>query len=209
MLAVAVPQNTLRRVTDHLNEWEQRYRSGEVHWDKGAPAPGLVDFLRAHTDPIHGTVLVPGCGSGHDVRAWAHAGYRATGYDIAPSAIQRCEAHAFAGDPRPEYLVGNFLHDTPTRAFDWVFEHTLFCAITPEQRDAYTRAVDRWLRPGGTYLAINYLNPEHPDGPPFPVARDELLARFKPRFDLLAEWLPRSYPNRTGRELMLWWRKKG
>ena len=27
--------------------------------------------------------------------------------------------------------------------------------------------------------------------------------------DLLAEWVPRSYPNRTGLELMLWWKRKG
>jgi ubiquinone/menaquinone biosynthesis C-methylase UbiE len=168
----------------------------------------LVDFLHAHTGPVRGPVLVPGCGTGHDVRAWANAGYPATGYDIAPSAIHLCESHPFTGTPRPEYRVGNFLEDVPTGAFDWLFEHTLFCAIAPAQRDAYTAAVNRWLRPGGTFLAIHYLNPEHPDGPPFPVTRDELFARFTPQFDLVAEWVPRSYSNRTGRELMVWWRKR-
>ena len=37
---------------------------------------------------------------------------------------------------------------------------------------------------------------------------DELLERFSPHFELLKEWVPRSYDNRTGLELMLWWRKR-
>ena len=89
--------------------------------------------------------------------------------------------------------------------FDWIFEHTLFCAIQPRQRDDYVRAVTRWLKPGGSYLAVNYLIPDK-DGPPFGTTRQELWDRFSPRFDLLEEWVPRSYPNRTGLELMLWWR---
>jgi SAM-dependent methyltransferase len=190
------------------NAWEQRYRSGDTHWDQGAPAPGLVDFLAAHTGPQRGTVLVPGCGFGHDARAWAQAGYQVVGYDIAPSAVGGCQERTPPGQLAVEYRLGDFLRDAPFAQFDWVFEHTLFCAISPEERDAYTRAVENWVRPGGHFLAAHYLNPEHPDGPPFPVSRHELLTRFSPGFDLLAEWVPRSYPHRSGRELMLWWRRR-
>ena len=69
------------------------------------------------------------------------------------------------------------------------------------------KAVLRWLRPDGNYLAVNYLIADE-DGPPFGTTRGELLKRFSPYFDLLSEWVPRSYPNRTGLELMLWWRRK-
>ena len=79
--------------------------------------------------------------------------------------------------------------------------------IQPRQRDDYVRAVARWLRPGGSYLAVNYLIPDK-DGPPFGTTRQELWERFSERFDLLEEWVPRSYPNRTNLELMLWWRLK-
>jgi cyclopropane fatty-acyl-phospholipid synthase-like methyltransferase len=92
--------------------------------------------------------------------------------------------------------------------FDWVFEHTLFCAIQPGEREAYVQAVSRWLKPRGQYLAVNYLIPDK-DGPPFGTTREELVERFSPGFQLLKEWVPRSYPNRTGLELMLWWQKKG
>jgi hypothetical protein len=65
---------------------EARYQSGDTGWEKGAPSPGLVDFLAAHPELRRGSVCVPGCGTGHDVRAWAQAGFAASGFDLAPSA---------------------------------------------------------------------------------------------------------------------------
>ena len=46
--------------------WEARYQSQDMPWEKGAPSPGLVDFLAAHPELPRGTVCVPGCGTGHD-----------------------------------------------------------------------------------------------------------------------------------------------
>ena len=207
------------------NPWEARYQSGDTHWDKGAPAPGLVEFLHAHPELPRGTVAVPGCGFGHDVRAWADFGFDAAGLDIAPSAIrgatQFTEGRAPASGPpcagtpatscravnAPSFTLSDFLSDDPPFQFDYLFEHTLFCAINPADRDRYVEAVLRWLKPGGTYLAVNYMICD-PDGPPFPSTREELWRRFRPHFHLIDQWVPRSYHNRTGRELMCWWRRK-
>jgi len=188
--------------------WEDRYQSKDMPWEKGEASPGLIDFLDAHPELERGTVCVPGCGTGHDVRAWAMAGFDAFGYDIAPSAIQLAKGSTSAAGLKDRFALGDFLRDKPPFLFDWVFEHTLYCAIDPRGRDAYVQAVLRWLQRDGNYLAVNYLIPEE-DGPPFGTTRDELLRRFSPHFDLLSEWVPRSYPNRTGLERMLWWRRKG
>lgn len=188
--------------------WEEQYRRGEMRWDKGEAAPGLVDFLAAHPELRRGRVLVPGCGTGHDVRVWAAAGWTVTGLDIAPTAITLARECTTAAGLRAEWRQADFLTETPGDPFDWVFEHTLYCALEPSRRPAYVQAVQRWLVPGGSFLAIHYLNPQDPDGPPWGVARDDLLAQFGPAFDLIEEWVPRSYPNRTGRELMLRWRKR-
>jgi cyclopropane fatty-acyl-phospholipid synthase-like methyltransferase len=188
-------------------DWEARYQSGDMPWEKGAPSPGLVDFLAAHLELPRGKVCVPGCGTGHDVRAWAKAGFQVHGYDLAPSAIRLSHERTSAAGLTAEFQRADFLRDEPPFLFDWIFEHTLFCAIDPGERELYVAATLRWLKPGGQYLAVNYLIPDQ-DGPPFGTTREELLARFAPRFDLLGEWTPRSYPNRTGLELMLWWRKK-
>ncbi len=188
--------------------WETRYQTHDMPWEKGAPAPGLVDFLAAHRELPGETVCVPGGGSGHDAGEWAKAGFRVYGYDIAPSAVQLSRERAQAEGWRGAFRGADFLRDEPPFQFDWLFEHTLFCAIQPEERECYVRAVLRWLKPGGHYLAINYLIADT-DGPPFGVGRPELWRRFAPHFELLQEWMPRSYPNRTGLERAFWWRKRG
>jgi cyclopropane fatty-acyl-phospholipid synthase-like methyltransferase len=188
-------------------DWEDRYQAQDMPWEKGEPSPGLVDFLANHPELPRGTVCVPGCGTGHDARAWARAGFDAHGYDIAPSAVRLAEEKSRAEGLTLPFRLGDFLADDPPQLFDWVFEHTLFCAIDPQRRDDYVKAVIKWLKPGGDYLAVNYLIPDE-DGPPFGTTRAELWKRFSPHFDLLSEWVPRSYPNRTGLELMLWWRLK-
>lgn len=191
-----------------LNDWEQRYQAGETHWDKGAPSPGLVDFLAAHPDLPRGTVCIPGCGTGHDVREFARAGFDAHGFDLAPSAIRLATEKTMAAGLKAHFHLADFLRDDPPRLFDWIFEHTLFCAIQPMERDDYARAVRRWLKPDGQYLAVNYMIVENNEGPPFPTTRDELLRLFSAHFELAADWMPRSYPHRTGREWMFWWRQK-
>lgn len=190
------------------HEWETRYQTGDMPWEKGAPSPGLVDFLAAHTELPRGTVCVPGCGTGHDVRAFAAAGFEAFGFDIAPSAVRLARERTKAAGLDAIYQLADFLHDEPVAQFDWIFEHTLFCAIQPNLRDHYVRSVQRWLKPDGHYLAVNYLIPDE-DGPPFGTTRDEVWQRFSPHFELLEDWVPRSYPNRTGLELMSWWRRDG
>src|SRR5437867_10216061 len=93
------------------NDWEARYESNDMPWEKGAPSPGLVDFLAAHPDLPRGTVCVPGCGTGHDARAWAGAGFEAFGFDIAPSAIRLAGKRTKAAGLTARFGVADFLHD--------------------------------------------------------------------------------------------------
>jgi hypothetical protein len=57
------------------------------------------------------------------------------------------------------------------------------------------------------FLSVNYIVCG-PDGPPWSVTARELWQRFTLHFALLDQWVPRSYPNRCGKELMLCWRRK-
>ena len=187
------------------------YQSGDTRWDKGEPSPGLVDFLAAHPVLPRVRVLVPGCGTGSDVLAWGGAGFEVTGLDLVPSAIrrsrERAKADAHRPRPRLEILRGNFLEFKPPARFDWVFEHTLSCAIDPSRRDDCVRAVGRCLKPRGQFLAVHYMLRDA-DAPLHGCTQQELMERFAPNFELKQGWVPRSYPNRGGLELMLWWQPK-
>src|SRR5213593_503102 len=102
-------------------DWETRYQTGDMPWEKGEPSPGLVDFLAAHPELPRATVGVPGCGTGHDVRAWAGAGFRAFGFDLASSAIRISEEKTRAAGLSAKFQLADFLADSPPQPFDWIF----------------------------------------------------------------------------------------
>jgi len=71
-------------------EWQRRYEESDTPWDKGMPAPALVNFLRQQ--PISGRVLVPGCGRGHEVREIGRQPQTSVvGLDISPTAIAQAK----------------------------------------------------------------------------------------------------------------------
>lgn len=184
-------------------DWDGAYERRETPWEKGQPHPALVDFL-AESGPLAGEIFVPGCGSGHDVRALSATTNHVVGIDIAPRAIAKARARPRIANE--EYRLGDLFALPPTLdgKFDWVFEHTCFCAIDPSRREAYVSTVVRLLQPGGHLLAIFFINPDHDEeGPPFGVSRAELEKFFGNNFALEREWVPaRTHPGREQRELM-------
>jgi methyl halide transferase len=187
--------------------WQRCYVKGDAQWDHGEPSPGLVDFLKKNRR-APGRVLVPGCGFGHDCREFAQHGFEVTGLDISPRAVVEAGKLARTDGLRVTYRRGDFLNlSARSRGrFDWLFEHTCFCAIDPALRDRYVLATAMALRPGGYLLGIFY-NIQPKSGPPFGTNREELLERFRPHFRLLSSGVPRSYPNRAGKELLMLWKK--
>jgi SAM-dependent methyltransferase len=182
-------------------DWNRRYEENDTPWDKGSAHPVLRDLLTHGA--LAGRVLVPGCGSGHDVRELAQRGLEVVGLDVAPLAIERAEAHPPAGGEN--YRLADFF-DLPADlrgSFDGVFEHTCFCAIDPARRPDYVAAAAQALRPGGRLLAVFYAEPDHDEGPPFGCTKAELDGLFGGRFRLLSEQreIP-TYPEREGRELL-------
>jgi len=184
---------------ESLDFWEEKYLSDETPWDKGYAAPPLKAFLEDH--PITGNVLVPGCGIGHDVRLLAAQGADVTGLDISPTAIY--QARMKVREAGEEYLCGDLfaLPSVMENRFDWVVEHTCFCAINPEMRSAYVQAIRDALKAGGQFLAVFFMEPDAEEGPPFGTTIEELDSLFGKDFQCLHDAVPgHSYPERAGRE---------
>jgi methyl halide transferase len=192
-------------------EWQRRYEENDTPWDKGAAAPALIKFLREKQ--IAGRVLVPGCGRGHEVRALGTQPQATViGLDLSAQAIaQARELSAHLSQQRVDFTEGDFFHlpaDFIT-SFDWLVEHTCFCAIEPRQRPDYVLAASTALRTGGKIFGIFYINPDTENGPPFAVSKEELSEWFDPHFVLLDEWVPaESFPGRERRELVRIMQKK-
>ena len=184
-------------------DWDELYRRRETPWEKGKPHPALIDFVE-HNGPLGGEIFVPGCGSGHDVRALSTTDNHVLGIDLATRAMTKAEAQPKVGNE--QYLLADLFALPPKfdHQFDWVFEHTCFCAIDPSQRKAYVEVIVRLLKPGGMLLAIFFINPDHDeDGPPYRVSPTELEQFFGKDFTIEREWVPaRTHPGREGRELM-------
>ena len=194
-------------------DWDQRYRQGNTPWDKGRASPALIYWLKNYPGRISGHILIPGCGTGHDVRAIADAEPTSSplGIDISSTAIATCLQNKVHDNEQYEQTDLFQLSRKFHTAFDWVWEHTCYCAIDPSKRPQYVSAIASALKPGGIFLGIFYLSPEIDattpnDGPPHGTSIEDVKSLFfaDSDFVLLDSEKPNAcYPGREGREHVL------
>lgn len=198
-----------------MTDWNNRYEKGDTPWEKGRAAPPLLEILEKIDTGIwgKGRVLVPGCGTGHDVRALAGAGLQPLGLDLAERALNLARGHELAG--LEAYELGDFLDHRwcEGKSFSAIWEHTCYCAIHPSRRPDYARACAHLIEPGGRLIGVFFLTPNDPgeadDGPPFNATIPELDERFAPWFEREHAWFPgNSYPGREGKEWIAIYRRK-
>ncbi len=192
-------------------DWDEKYRKGEVFWNKGAPSPPLRQYLERH--PVSGRALVPGCGHGHEVALAVELGLDATGLDIAPTGV--AEARALYPHLAERFVIGDFFSPPAglRGAFDVVLEHTCMSALPPALRADYRRGMDLTLRPGGLLIGVWYINPDldpGDEGPPYPFSVPDLTALFAEGYDIVADYAPDvAFDTRVGRERIRVLRRHG
>jgi methyl halide transferase len=195
---------------DQREIWENRYLAGDDPWDLGCPAPPLINLLESAQAPQPGTIAVLGCGSGQDALLFAARGFGVTGFDFAPSAIARATARAAAQALPAQFLERDIfqLGTEFPQGFDYVLEHTCFCAIDPSRRSQYIQLVRQLLKPGGQLIGLFFTH-SRPDGPPFGVTPTAILADFEPDFDrVMFQPAMDSIDRRQGEEHLAIWQLK-
>src|ERR1700752_1046628 len=65
--------------------WDARFRGGVTPWDAGGVPPYLAAWIEKRAP---GRVLIPGSGSGYEVRLFAERGWDALGIDFSDAAIE-------------------------------------------------------------------------------------------------------------------------
>lgn len=196
------PQSSAENSGLSSTAWEQRYQAGTPRWDLGQPAPAFKTLLESADAPQVGSAIALGAGRGHDALFFAQQGFTVTAVDFAPSAIQALERQAQAQNLSVQLLQRNIFELVPEFAgqFNYVIEHTCFCAIDPALRPAYAQLAADLLAPGGELLAVFFTH-QRPGGPPFGTTPAEVRQLFAPHFDVISlEPVTNSIPSRRGEE---------
>lgn len=182
--------------------WEGRYQEGTPRWDLGQPAPPLVHYFTQADAPPPGKTVVLGCGRGYDAVFLAQQGFEVVGVDFAPSAIAASMQLAAQAGVDVQFLQRDIFDLLPESAqqFDYVVEHTCFCALAPELRDRYVTLVHQLLKPQGQHIGLFFTH-NRPGGPPFGIQPATIRDLFSPKFTIidLAETTD-SVPARLGEE---------
>jgi methyl halide transferase len=179
--------------------WENRYQQHNEPWDIGEPAPPLVSFFESTAAPHAGIMAVPGCGKGHEALYCAQKGFTVYGFDFAPSAITSATGRVLTEGVNATFLERDVfaLGKEFPEHFDYVLEHTCFCAINPEQRAEYVQVIHQILKPKGSLIALFFTH-SRPDGPPYGTNLEELELLFDPYFDV--QFLEKPKNSIAGRE---------
>ncbi len=115
-------------------------------------------------------ILVPGCGSGYEVRAFAERGHDVLGIDFSDAALERSRRQLgkLAGRVRNADF---FQFSEPP--FDLVYERTFLCALPRSLWTAWGRKLPQLVRPGGRLAGFFYVN-DNERGPPFGISLNQL-----------------------------------
>jgi SAM-dependent methyltransferase len=181
------------------NFWDKRFAEGDTPWDRGAANPQLgIWLVTGALKPCR--ILVPGCGSGHEVAVLAQAGFEVTALDYSPEAIARTRKLLDAEGLKASVVEVDALAWQPEKPFDAIYEQTCLCALYPDQWRDYADQLHLWLKPGGKLFAlfVQMLRPGAAEGaiegPPYHCDIHAMRALFpEPRWS----WPKPPYPRTT------------
>ena len=150
-----------------------------IPWASLAASPSLVALLdsgAASGRAVGERALVVGCGLGDDAEELSGRGWRTTGFDISPTAIDRCRER-FPGSA-VDYEVADLfaLPRAWRREFGLVVEIRTLQSLPLDVRAAAVEAIALTVAPGGRLFVRCFgLTPgQTVDRRPWPVSRDEL-----------------------------------
>jgi SAM-dependent methyltransferase len=183
--------------------WEARYRESVTPWDAGTVPAALAAWLPALAPARR--VLVPGCGTGYEVAAFAGAGHDVLAIDFSAAAVAR--ARATLGPLADRVREGDFFAFDAGPGFDLVYERAFLCALPRRLWRDYATRLAAVLRPGGL-LAGFFLFGEGERGPPFPLHAAELETLLAGAFRRIDDQpVADSIPAFAGRERWQVWRR--
>jgi SAM-dependent methyltransferase len=185
--------------------WEMRYQAEFTPWDVGAVPRQLAEYLAANRP--HGRVLVPGCGSGHDVRFMAEAGLNVRGIDFSEAALAM--ARPVLGPFARHLQQADFFGPELAGTWSMIYEKAFLCALPRRRWSAWATRVTTLLAPGGHLVGFFHFD-QGDRGPPFALHdQSELDALLGANFGQVEDFPVRdSIPAFAGKERWQVWLRK-
>jgi len=185
--------------------WDTRFRDGVTPWDAGGVPPKLLQWLKAKKPAAR--VLIPGCGTGYEVRLFAERGHDVLGIDFSDAAVAAAQREL--GSLSRLVRKGDFFL-LQVRPFDLVYERAFLCALPRALWGDWGRRVAELVRPGGELAGFFYID-DNERGPPFGISREGLEQLLASAF-VLEEQSPipavQSLPVFKGKEIWQVWRRR-
>ena len=183
--------------------WDVRFRERYTPWDAGGVPAAVRDLLAREHARLR--VLIPGCGSGYEARAFAEAGHDVVAIDFSAAAIDA--ARRVLGEREPILVFGDFFEFDFGAPFDLVYERAFLCALPRAHWPRWAGRVAQLLPAGGRLAGFFFWN-DAPGGPPFGLKAGELESLLAPCFDRIEDAaVADSIPVFAGRERWQVWRR--
>ena len=177
--------------------WDTRFRSGVTPWDAGGVPATLAAWIRGRQRL---RILVPGAGTGYEVRLFAELGHDVLGIDFSDAAVEASGGRVTKAD----FFA---LEQGP---FDLVYERAFLCALPRARWPDWGRRMAELIRPGGELAGFYYLD-DNLRGPPFGTSKAELRTLLDAGFSLAEDQAipPQgSIPVFEGKEIWQVWKRR-
>jgi SAM-dependent methyltransferase len=185
--------------------WDTRFRDGVTPWDAGGVPPALKNWIGRRRGRLR--VLIPGAGTGYEVRLFAEHGHDVLAIDFSDAAIEAAkrELGSLSGRVRKADFFG--LQDGP---FDVVYERAFLCALPRTLWSEWARRMAELVSPGGVLAGFFYID-DNQRGPPFGVSQEGLNDLLGKAFEMTeSRVLPpeQSLPVFQGKEIWQVWTRQ-
>jgi SAM-dependent methyltransferase len=185
--------------------WDTRYRGGVMPWDAAGVPPRLFRWLEERKAKAR--ILVPGCGTGYEVRALAAHGHDVLAIEFSDAAIEAARRELGALSER--VLKADFFA-FEAAPFDVIYERAFMAALPRRLWPQWAARVAELLRPGAELVGFFYFD-DNQRGPPFGISRERLAELLEKDFELVDDQaIPPSESIAVfkGKEVWQVWRRR-
>ena len=157
--------------------WDTRFREGVTPWDARGVPPQLAEWVERESSL---RVLVPGCGTGYEVRLFAERGHDVLAIDFSDEALEA--ARRELGPLAARVRKADFF-ELQAEPFGLVYERAFLCALPRARWPEWGRRMAELVRPGGELAGFFYFD-DNERGPPFGISPAALTRLLGKAFEL-------------------------